>query len=505
MAFSVVFYNFSKKSNSTARPTGGTTFFCNLKSDSSVVNPRIELNYDGNPSGFNYAYIAHYNRYYYITDWTYTPGIWTATMQTDVLATYKSEIGSESLYVLRSSAAYDGNVYDTMYPPQLPITGRRSETAIPNWETSPGSGKYVIGIAATNAPQMGSVTYFVTGRLGLQNLIVYMYGAALTDADTNLEQQLTNIVYDPLVPGSGLAMAEAKIMEYQARYNYNPIQYIVSCKYFPFQPTTSNTPQRVTMGYLDTTIDLLPLGNPVWTREVVIDLPRHPESSTRGEYLNQAPYTKYTLSTALFGDFDLNTADIGTATQLRGIIVVDCVSGTGYLQVNARPNQQLGPLLAVRSAQVGVDIALAQNLIDKTGAAAVTAQARAGQAATAAKGLASAAIGDIGGAISASANLLVSEFSAIDSIMKAETPRLSLNGSNGGVAILSATDLTLYSEFYSLPEEDNANRGRPLMQMRTPASLGGYMMISDGAVPIPGTAGEQAELKSILEAGFYYE
>ena len=114
MAIDVVFYTFSKKSNSTAQPTGGTTFSCILKSDSSVVNPRIELNYSGNPSGFNYAKISEYGRYYYITEWTYTPGLWVATMQTDVMATYKSQIGSESLYVLRSSAAYDGNILDTM-------------------------------------------------------------------------------------------------------------------------------------------------------------------------------------------------------------------------------------------------------------------------------------------------------------------------------------------------------------------------------------------------------
>lgn len=503
MAFNVVFYNFSKKSNSTARPTGGTTFSCNLKSDSSVVNPRIELNYDGNPSGFNYAYIAHYGRYYYITDWTYTPGIWTATMQTDVLATYKTEIGSESLYVLRSSAAYDGNILDTMYPPKLPVTGVRSVTDIPDWSKSDG-GTYIVGIAATNAPQMGAVTYFVTGQAGLMNLISYMYGAAMSNADSELQQDVNDIMVGALTPEYGLAMSEARVSAYQARYNFNPLQYIVSCMYVPFS-APQGTAQNVTMGFLDTQISLIRLSSPIWTRTATVSLPRHPQAASRGNYLNQSPYTRYVLNTTLFGDIELNTAEIGNDDSISCTVVVDCVSGAGYLYVRTGGTLSGSRFLASRSAQVGCDIALAQNLIDKTGSAATFAQQRGGQIMRGLGAVGSALMGNIAGAVSGVGNMLVSEVSAIDSIMKADTPRLSLSGSNAGIAVTAGTDFTLYAEFYDLPPEDNANRGRPLMQMRTPASLGGYMMISDGAVPIPGTAGEQAELKSILEAGFYYE
>lgn len=505
MAFDVVFYSFSKKSNSTARPTpaGGATFACNLKSDSSVVNPRIELKYDGNPSAFNYAHIEHYSRYYYITDWTYSPGIWTATMLTDVLATYKSQIGAASLYVLRSSKEYDGNILDTMYPPKLPVTGSRSVTDIPDWSKS-GGGTYIVGIAATNSPQMGAVTYFVTGQAGLMSLISYMYGAAMSDADGELQQDINDIMLGALTPEYGLAMSEARTMAYQARYNFNPIQYIVSCMYVPFS-APQGTSQRVTMGFLDTQINLIRLSSPIWTRTVTVSLPRHPDASTRGNYLNQSPYTRYVLNTTLFGDIELNTVEIGNDNTISCTVVVDCVSGAGYLYVRTGGDLSGSRFLASRSAQVGCDIALAQNLIDKTGAAATYAQQLGGLITKGIGSIGSAAVGDVGGALSGVGNMLVSPVSAIDSIMKADTPRLSLSGSNAGVAVTAGTDFTLYAEFYDVPPEDLANRGRPLMQMRTPASLGGYMMISDGAVPIPGTAGEQAELKSILEAGFYYE
>ena len=53
--------------------------------------------------------------------------------------------------------------------------------------------------------------------------------------------------------------------------------------------------------------------------------------------------------------------------------------------------------------------------------------------------------------------------------------------------------------------EDNDHHGRPLCQMRTPASLGGYMIVQDGDVPTAGTQSETAEIKSYLESGFFYE
>ena len=95
------FYTFSKKENSTKRPTGaGTVLSCNIKSRSSIVNPFIELK--TNPTAFNYCYIPSFNRYYYISDITFDSGLWLVTCRIDVLATYKTEIGNTSMYILRS-------------------------------------------------------------------------------------------------------------------------------------------------------------------------------------------------------------------------------------------------------------------------------------------------------------------------------------------------------------------------------------------------------------------
>ena len=114
----VNFWAFTKKSNSTARPsaTPAQSLDCKLKDQSGVLRPVLEVAGISNPSSLNYAQIPVYGRYYYVTDWTYYRGIWEASLQVDAMATYKLVIGSESKYVLRSSYASTPSAIDTLYP-----------------------------------------------------------------------------------------------------------------------------------------------------------------------------------------------------------------------------------------------------------------------------------------------------------------------------------------------------------------------------------------------------
>ena len=114
----VDFYTFSKRINSTAQPTGGASYSCVIKSPSSVTAPSISIVWggSGNPSAYNYAYIADYGRFYWVNNWTFADRQWTADLSVDVLATYKSQIGAASKYVLRAASDYDYKVIDRLYP-----------------------------------------------------------------------------------------------------------------------------------------------------------------------------------------------------------------------------------------------------------------------------------------------------------------------------------------------------------------------------------------------------
>lgn len=110
----VKFYTFSKRVNSTARPTGGTDYTVILKEPSSVISPRLDLIWTGtgSPTAFNYAYIGDFGRYYWVTNWEYQNRKWTASLSVDVLASWKTEIGNSAKYVLRSAADSDPNIID---------------------------------------------------------------------------------------------------------------------------------------------------------------------------------------------------------------------------------------------------------------------------------------------------------------------------------------------------------------------------------------------------------
>lgn len=69
-----------------------TTYTGVLKDNCSVINPTFILN-ENNPSGFNYAYIAEFARYYYIVDMiSISNGVWEITLMCDVLMSFASDI-----------------------------------------------------------------------------------------------------------------------------------------------------------------------------------------------------------------------------------------------------------------------------------------------------------------------------------------------------------------------------------------------------------------------------
>ena len=160
----IEFYTFDKKYNSTKRPTlnSGTTYDCYLKTSSSIISPTIELNIGltVNPSAFNYAYISDYGRYYWVSEWTFANSSWFASLNVDVLASWKPYIGDTNMYVYRSSADYNGYLIDTKYPTQ---TGFTLETVDLNQGTPItqfSDGCYVVGIFGNNS-NTSTVCYYV--------------------------------------------------------------------------------------------------------------------------------------------------------------------------------------------------------------------------------------------------------------------------------------------------------------------------------------------------------
>ena len=177
MAIAVTFYNFNKKENSTERPSGsGTTYNVVLKDGCSIERPAIELN--SKPSSFyTYAYISDFSRYYYVSDWNYFRGTWTASLSVDVLATFKSQIGASSVYVLRSSNTYDPEIKDTLYPLKSSSHKMVNQGSVPQWAVNFGGGSYVcyINNGQPDGGGFGSLGYMTFTPTQFAQLLSALY------------------------------------------------------------------------------------------------------------------------------------------------------------------------------------------------------------------------------------------------------------------------------------------------------------------------------------------
>ena len=156
MAFTVRLFRFSKRNNSTARPSGGTSFPCTIKAESGVLNPDLIIDFGGAASfsDYNYAYIPDFDRYYWISEMINMGPVWNLKLRCDSLASWRDTIGGTSLYVLRSSAESDGNIMDTYYPASTDSTLviKNAESAL--WAHSDtdlvviGDGEVIIGVVS---------------------------------------------------------------------------------------------------------------------------------------------------------------------------------------------------------------------------------------------------------------------------------------------------------------------------------------------------------------------
>lgn len=88
----ILYQNHSEVNKIRKNLTGAVTLSGNLRNESNVVNPSIVIQI-GNPTGYNYAYISAFHRYYFITDIvSVRNGIWTLKLSSDPLMSYADQI-----------------------------------------------------------------------------------------------------------------------------------------------------------------------------------------------------------------------------------------------------------------------------------------------------------------------------------------------------------------------------------------------------------------------------
>ena len=486
--FNVDFYNFIKDENSTKRPTGSPdTFQCQMKRPGSLIAPTIELNIGlASAPSWNYCYISDFSRYYFIADWTWESGFWTASLRCDALATYRTEIGDADLYCLRAANLYDGTIVDNMYPTK---TGCQFSTEVlpAIWEpVNVNTGIFVMGTVSAKGDYGGLKYYAMTATEA--NIMSEYLASDLLMSDNSFD--LTNAAYalqkslvDPMqfikscvyIPVNSQDLVDAGIIgttgEDLIIFDW-PVRYII-----PGPPPTS--------GAVVQTRSLAP-DKPAYTFTKQITIPKHPQASSRGIYTNLAPYTTLALHIPPFGTIEIDTTVAANASTLDIEIAVDLPTGLGILDIKCN-----GMLLNSISAQIGVPVQLSQVTRDYFGG--ITSSI-GGVGAT----LMNAVVGNLGGAIMSAA-------SCIGDAQSAMNPRASTLGTGGSYAQLYTEVPRLDAQFFIIADDDITKNGRPCCQVVKPKNVTGYMLIQDGDIPMGGTHEEAQIVKGYLEGGFYWE
>lgn len=504
MAFNVYLYTATKRENSTKRITGGSSnFTCELLDETSLYEPTLKLDIASNPIGKNYCYIPDFgNRYYFITDITSSRNFWYITCRADVMATYKTTIGASSHYVLRSASDYDEYITDAMYPAKCKMSGDHAESgSVMSWSSG---HSYIVGITgyseSIQTSQTGSVTYYQFNDAALYNFIYYLMHDISQWCDIQAQG------YDD--PG----VQEALI---------NPIQYVVSCMALPIkQRTQSNFPNdywpsasRIDFGYYGwnvasspasgADIRIVPRAATV-TESADVNIHKHPQASTRGIYLNCAPFSDYSFHCGPWGDIPIDPAAIVDAEKLHYEILYDVCQGGGRLQISPYASNVDWPNIIYSGyAQVGVPIQLSQAIINPY---LSSRQYSEDYNATLGAALGTAPSIVTGFNASGLAEYQSNREKIVYDATVNKYPSVSSAGSNG--SMLSFVDqykCFLNHHWYTVVDENITELGRPLYQVKRIDTLSGYILCQGADIQISGTREEALAINNYMNTGFFYE
>lgn len=478
----VTFWNFAKRKNSTKIPTiTGTDFSCDIKTENTITNLAIELNVgSANNPTFTYCYVSDFDRYYFINEWRWDRGLWIAECNVDVLASFKTQISNQSMYVIRCASTYDGHIIDASYPSKTNIS--YTQTAITRDAGNADNaiiyfndGVFVVGIADCDGISQGNTLFYQMDT----STFKYFVSKIFTTVDGYQLGDITKAMFNSIV---------------------NPLDYITCCRWYPYAFPCNNTK-----------ISSIPLGawgnidvsGETWSAYALtgvsrslqfrVDLPKHPKSATRGAYLNSAGYSTYQL---IWGSvlFDLNADYLVDIPTIEITIIEDFTSSTGIIDVHGYTGLPSSdpPILAHAGIPIGVDIPLSSNSQSATSAIGAVL------------GIGATLVGALTGGISTLQGLAMLTAGEVAGV-NATKQNIVHSGTLGSGYVTACSPKYLNASFFDVVDENNTEFGRPLMSTRTISTLSGFIKCGHEDVQIDCLESERNEIMTYMADGFFYE
>lgn len=477
----ITLYQFTKRQNSTKQPDNNTPHVdvtVYLKEPCDEFRPVFQLD----SAYASYNYLKWGSRYYWITSKTYLINdIIEIHCTKDLLATFKSDIGASSQYILRSSFGSNGHIIDTLYPITTDRTGTYQGVAklADMWDYS--RGFYVVGIICS-----GQNAGDLVGRIR-RGSVVYLI----------LTEQQARDFSDQFNQLQGF-LSSVRPIDFLVSFTYIPISMTGIAQNLPQSPALIHIGSAV--GGWDLTVpDCVPSTQATLTglytytpSPAFVSLDSHPDSGIRGEYLNYPPYTQLTAFLGPFGTVNLTQMDTsyGGYGSLYYNFTIDLCTGQAIFRFydHSIPTDLSGATVS-RIGRLGVPIQLVTSTY--------------GNLSSTVSAIGSA-IGMIGGIASGNYALAGSAAAGfVGSAASSLTPKNDSVGSNGSYAELYRP--YILEQFFKVTDDDNAQRGRPLCVIGQISDYPGYIVTSDSDIALLATDAENISIRNQMNAGFFYE
>ena len=460
----VTFFTFAKKVNSTKRPSGGSSYSVTLKEGCSILQPSIRLVWTGtgSPASYNYAHISAWGRYYWVRNWTFQDRQWTADLEVDVLASYKTQIGSSSQYVLRSASEYDGDVADVLYPTFATPHVQPKSTVLWPVPANVSNQTFVVSTMSSRGWQ----TYYLLSGLQYATISTdvfasnffngYDFGDLTEEFVKVLAKPEDNVVNVQWLPLDFSALTGVGSGTTGFRFGYYEVEPNASFKQV--------TPQTV------------------YPFDVTMTMTQHPDAATRGSYLNGNTFTRRELTIPGVGTVALDNDLLIGYTGLRIEVRLNVASGAATIIVYGTATGLPDRRVWTGEAKISVDFGYGSNRVDVPG-------------------VMSAVLGTAGAAANKSA---LGAAEGILNTIEAAFPSTTILSTSGSIGSY-VEPMRMTETFYKQTEMDNTDKGRPLCKVKQISALSGFTQCSSAHIEIPGTQQEAQAVESFMDGGFFYE
>ena len=491
--FEARFYNFSKRENSTARPdlTAGLVFNFTLKDRAALNSPdfRVDLGGADIVPFYNYCYVAAWDRYYFINDWTADHNLWIAHCSVDVLATYKDVILASTQFVSYSSVSGSPWLADTRVPVLKDVTVGQASAALPIFIST---GIYILSCIG----KTGSCLY----ALSLGNLKLLIASITNDDFAQQAETRARQFLQGGTAPLSAEDMLGFATLSTQndllGNAYGNAPSCLRSCIYVPFSssPFAAGPGEDINLGNFNTGVTGTPVNATPATGSISVGIPWHYSDWRRG-YCEQVYLYLPLVGMVSISSDNLTHTDSITVnysyTCTDGVVAYQIVSGgeiIGSYGGSCAINYPLGINQQPSAGQV------MQTLISGT-----TQNVSGGLVATRGRGSAGGLLGAVGGLVGMAFDVLNETLTSHPSCV---------GGIGGGAGSGLSRAVTCYTVAHSTviePTDMAATMGVPTMKPLQLSSCSGYCQCANAHVSAEASLEELSQISALLNSGFFIE